>query len=148
MKRIRELKEEWFDTLPLKFMNLAKNMKENRVDSHSAHEELKRIIGIYDDIEAVERAYVGHGIKNIIDLICMNFVLLIISTVLAILSTSTDVYGYIIIFGGISVAILLYFFLLMAKIINFIRIEEDRFQGIEKAKLLVFKDVEKRFCVT
>lgn len=130
--RINGLKIEWFISLPLQFMELADDIIEERIDDKQAPKEIKKIIASYDALEDLEKAYVGANPNNIITMLSMNFVFILISAGLALFATYLQEQQLVVMISGLSLASLVYFFVFIFKILNFIRREEDNFQKIER----------------
>ena len=69
LKRIDELKEDWFFYLPIQFTILADDIVDGEINKKQAPDELKKIISKYDKLQELEDAYIGKGVKNIINLL-------------------------------------------------------------------------------
>lgn len=130
LKRIHELKDNWLDTLPLKFAELGDDVQKGNLTPQQTRKKLTKIIKSYDLIEEISKAYSGKRIgNNILKLLGFNLIIILGSVSLALASTYTANYSIVLV-GG-SLAALTYYFIFMAKIIYFIIKEEDKFQKIE-----------------
>lgn len=131
--RVNSLKEDWFFTLPDRFADLADEMLDGNIDKNTAYTELKNISSTYDTLEYLESSYRGKGSKNVINLLSINFVILIFSALASEAALSFNEITTIIQFYGVALALMFYFFFFLYKTLNFIRKEEDLFQNVENS---------------
>jgi len=132
LNRIKNLKEEWFFDLPLRFMELAEKITDDMTSESEAYKELKTIISSYDKLEELELAYSSKTTENLLSMLSLNFLFLIISGIFVSAATIiTDDLSLVILFAGGGGAFLVYYFVYLYKVVNFLRTEEDNFQKIQ-----------------
>lgn len=140
--RIRELKDDWFITLPLKFIDLAKDIVEEKIEEKTIPKELKKIIASYDALEDLELSYMGKSVDNILTLLSINFLFLVGSGLFVTSATIVSDFSSIIMLAGSGGGLLLYFFVYLFKVINFLRTEEDKFQRIQNGISTYLEELE------
>ena len=133
LERIRKLKDRWLDNLPLKFAEIGEKIQKNNLTPYETRKNLNEIISNYDVIEKINKAYTGKKISdNVLKLLGFNLLLISFSAIIALANAFSTDDNISVMLVGISLVIIVYFFMFLAQVIIFVITEEDKFQKLEK----------------